>query len=155
MADLIYEELNLSDYTMYRKKILSLFIDTFLSNFTMDRKEAVLIGSERIELLEKYISNGTALVIGCIDDDELIGVVWAYEHIFFGESRMHVNFLAVDDKFRNQGVGKGLLLVVEERARKSGLTSIDLFVSEMNDAGLKFYSNNEFKTERRYLRKKL
>ena len=83
----------------------------------------------------------------------MIGFIWLYLHEYFGEKRLHVNEVAVDEKYRGKGIGKTLISEAEKKASELDIETIDLFVSEINIGALNLYNRFGFQTERRYMKK--
>lgn len=50
-----------------------------------------------------------------------------------------INYLAVDPRFRYQGIGRRLMEAVEEKLRRLGCPKINLQVRRSNDAVIAFY----------------
>ena len=150
-----YKELHIEEFKSFQPKIFELITDTYVMSFRISIKEAQAICFDKTSSLENYIDNGSAVVIGCVEENNLLGIIWVYVHEFFGEKRLHVNQIAVDKKQRGKGIGKNLIYEAEKKAVYLGITTIDLFVSEVNEKALNLYDSLGFETERRYMRKVL
>lgn len=124
-------------------------------NFAISACESKKIAFDKTENLEKYLVDESAILIGCIDDGNLIAFAWLYVHNNFGEKRVHINQIAVNSSFKGKGIGKKLMLEIEKEATKVAADAIDLFVMESNCAAMKLYEGLNFKTEKRYMIKKL
>jgi ribosomal protein S18 acetylase RimI-like enzyme len=105
--------------------------------------------------LGSYIKQGNATVLGAFENESLVGFLWLYKHDFYGEPRVHINHIAVSKQFRGKGIGKRLIQEAESLAKYDGIGAIDLFVSEINVRAMNVYDAIGFKTERRYMSKKL
>lgn len=134
----------LSDF-YYSNMLLCSYLDGF------SYKDA----EQKIESLIEYVSNGSAMVFGVFDDENLIGFVWAYEHPFREETRMYVNEIHVDKAYRRRGVGKQLLSAVECKARERGYNAVYLHAEGNNDSSLRFYQSERYVIERVQFRKDL
>ena len=110
---------------------------------------------QKIEGLIEHISNGSAMVFGVFDNEDLIGYVWAYEHSFREEVRVYVNEIHVDEAYRNRGIGKQLLSAVESMARERGYKALYIHAEGDNDGAIRLYQNEGYEIERVQLRKKL
>lgn len=139
----------------YEKKILELLIDSYLINFDLTIEESIKISNEKLSSIKEYIKEEKATLLIAIDERELKGIIWLHKHQVFEESRMHVNQIIIDYKYRGKGIAKKLINEAEKLALKEGLKAIDLFVTESNVRALEMYKNLGFETERRYLKKKL
>lgn len=71
----------------------------------------------------------------------------------FGNARRfyHVQEIAVDVKYRRQGVAKELLEFMIADAKKRNLGKIELDVWEFNDSAIEFYQAAGFRQTRRWL----
>lgn len=71
----------------------------------------------------------------------------------FGNARRfyHVQEIAVDVKYRRQGVAKELLEFMISDAKKRNLGKIELDVWEFNDSAIEFYQAAGFRQTRRWL----
>lgn len=71
----------------------------------------------------------------------------------YGKARSfyHVQEIAVDAKFRRQGVAKELLEFMIADAKKRKLDKIELDVWEFNDSAIKFYEKVGFSQTRRWM----
>ena len=78
--------------------------------------------------------------------------MWAYERIVENEKRMHVTQFIVNGKYRGKGVGKKLLLFLEEETKKREICAIDLLATESNTKAINFYKNNDFKIQRVFMK---
>lgn len=147
--------LSLSDYQKYKIEIIKMMEEIYASNFAISVPDSKKIASEKVENLEKYLDDGSAILIGCIKDGNLIAFAWLYVHKHFGEKRVHINQIAVSSSFQGNGIGKKLMLEVEKEATRIAADALDLFVMESNDVAMKLYDGLNFETEKRYMIKKL
>lgn len=109
----------------------------------------------KIESLIEHVSNGSAVVYGVFDREDLIGYVWAYEHPFREEVRMYISEIHVDERYRGRGVGKQLLAAVENMARNRGYHALYIHAEGNNDGAIRLYQNEGYVIERVQLRKAL
>ncbi|MBN1859078.1 GNAT family N-acetyltransferase [Candidatus Bipolaricaulota bacterium] len=58
----------------------------------------------------------------------------------------YVEFLAVDEARRGQGIGSNLIRAMEERARSSGSTHFAIDVARRNETARRLYERHGFKT---------
>lgn len=143
------------DYIKFRNEITKLIADTYSNNFEIDFYELNRVSIEKTEKLGEFIKDGSAILIGCINDNCLIAFAWLYLHGFFDEKRVHVNQIAVHPSFRGKGIGKRLMLEVEKEAIRIDADTIDLYVMEKNKAAKNLYDSLNFQTEKLYMTKKL
>ena len=110
---------------------------------------------QKIEGMIEHVSNGSAMVLGMFDNENLIGFVWAYEHSYREEVRMYVSEIHVDESFRNKGIGKLLLGTIESLAKERGYHALYLHAEGNNENVIRLYKNNGYVIERVQLRKEL
>lgn len=134
----------LSDFYYSNMKLCS-YLDSF------SYKDAEL----KIESLIEHVSDGSAIVFGVFDQENLIGFIWAYEHPFREEVRVYVSEIHVDEAFRNRGVGRQLLYAVECMARSRGYSALYIHAEGNNEGAIRLYKSEGFVTERVQLRKPL
>lgn len=121
----------------------------YLDSFTYKDAE------QKIEGLIEHVSNGSAMVYGVFDSEDLIGYVWAYEHQFRDEVRVYVNEIHVDKPYRGRGIGRQLLAAVEQLARERGYRALYIHAEGNNDGAIRLYESQGYATERVQLRKEL
>lgn len=148
-------QLLIRDYQKYKSEIMTMMKEIYSNNFNISSHELNKISNEKTKNLEKYIDDGSAILIGCINDNKLIAFAWLYVHEFFDEKRIHINQIAVNSSFNGKGIGKKLMIKIEEEAIRRGVDVIDLFVMESNEVAMKMYEGLSFETEKRYMIKKL
>lgn len=96
----------------------------------------------------KYIQDGSAIVIGAIEEEKLLGFIWAYKRIVNKERRLHINYFIVNKSNRKQGIGKRLINEIYKYAQKDEIKKIELMVTAQNESAVEFYKNQGFYTER-------
>ena len=121
----------------------------FMDNFTYKDAE------QKIDSLIEHVSNGSAIVYGVFDSENLIGYVWAYEHPFREEVRIYVNEIHVAEAYRNRGIGKQLLHAIENMAKERGYGALYIHAEGNNDGAIRLYQNEGYEIERIQLRKEL
>ena len=121
----------------------------FMDNFTYKDAE------QKIDSLIEHVSNGSAIVYGVFDSENLIGYVWAYEHPFREEVRLYVNEIHVEEAYRNKGIGKKLLHAIEDMVKERGYGALYIHAEGNNDGAIRLYQNEGYEIERIQLRKEL
>lgn len=102
-----------------------------------------------------YLNEGKAMVYGAVEDNDLIGFMWAYEYPFRQDkSRIYVSILYVDTHSRGQKIGSYLLSKIEDEAVKQGYGSVFLHTEGFNDGAIRFYNRMGYEAERIQLVKK-
>lgn len=122
---------------------------TYLDNFSYQDAEL------KIEGMIEHVSDGSAMVFGVFDNEELIGYVWAYQHQFREEMRVYVNEIHVAEPYRGRGIGKQLLSAVESMAKERGYGAIYIHAEGNNEGAINLYRSQGYEIERVQLRKGL
>lgn len=152
---MILKTLKYEDFICYKEKIKDFLVYSYQSNFDISQEYSVVLCNEKLTLLEDYVKTQQCILIGALEDENLIGFIWAYKHIYFSELRLHVNQIVIDRNYQGRGIGKNLLSEIEKVTYELGINAIDLFVSENNLEAKKLYEKSGYVTERRYLIKRL
>lgn len=147
--------LQYDDFVEHKNSILYLLIESFVSSFDISQEKCKDIAREKLDQLEVYMKNGSAILIGAIDNGALIGFLWSYKHDYYGQPRMHLNHSAVEKQYRGKGIGTRLDREAEGIAMLEGIEVLDLAVSESNTAARKMFESQGYTTERRYMSKRL
>ncbi len=85
--------------------------------------------------IRESASQGQAFVLVAKEEDELFG----YCIVYYVLDEAEIARIAVDEKYRGQGVGRMLLDAVTERCRDKGITRLLLDVRESNAGARAFY----------------
>ena len=110
---------------------------------------------QKFDELDNYLSQDKAIVYGAIEDNTLIGFVWAYEHPFRDDkSRIYVSILHIDAQNRSRKIGQYLLSKIEEEATSLGYGSVFLHIESFNDGAIRFYNKMGYVPERIQMVKK-
>lgn len=109
----------------------------------------------KIKSMIAQIADGSAIVYGCLDGDELLGYIWAYRISFRDEDRVYVSEVHVSEKCRGQGMGHLLLAAVEAEAREMGVPALYIHAEADNAGAIRLYEREGYRMERVQLRKPL
>lgn len=146
--------LNREQCLKYKERLTSFYYLNIKSCSFMDGFSYEDAG-QKIDGLIEHVSNGSAMVYGVFDYENLIGYAWAYKHAFREEVRMYVNEIHVVEAYRNKGIGKQLLHAVENMAKERGYGALYIHAEGDNDGAIRLYQNEEYVIERVQLRKAL
>ena len=129
-----------------RKELEEIMEQSAQVNFSLaDVKEYSV---SRFQALILYFEQGKAQVYLAIYHGKIAGYLWFFEK---DKNRIHINEIAVHEKFRGKGIGKKLLKEVIVNARVTGHSNIELFCMESNSSARNFYDKNGFMTEKRLM----
>lgn len=120
---------------------------TFMDHFTSEDAH------KKIRDFIEHLKDHTAISYGAFEEDRLCGFIWAYPHQFREEKRMYVNEIRVKEEYRNQGIGKELLRLVEDKAKDLGLGAVYLHAEAGNKDVRRLYEACGYMKERIQLRK--
>lgn len=147
------KNLSVQDFFFYKEDIYILLVENYRINLPKLHNINKL-ADERINKLESFLNDGSALVIGFIPNNELKGFVWAYRTQIEDKTLMHITEFAVSSDYQRKGVGHSLFQFLEREARAEfGGTGFELVVSTCNEGAVSFYRNLGFKIERYVMRK--
>ncbi len=107
-------------------------------------------------------NNGYGVAVACLENQVVGFVAWSTSSVFvLDKVRFHIESLVTDEKYRGYGVGKKLMLFVEDIARKFSPAIIDLTsgLRRAKDGSHEFYKNlgyhNDGHMAKLYLRKEV
>ena len=148
------EALTVETVDKYRKEIAQFYFKNVsscscLGHYTFNE------AYEKIGDLISHLRDNTAIGYGLFEKDEICGYVWAYPHQFREEKRIYVNEIRIREDCREQGYGKELLRLVENKARDMGFPSVYLHVEADNPDAISIYRSCGYSEERIQLRKAL
>lgn len=79
---------------------------------------------------------------GAFIDDELVGVIIVDPRKW--NNSLFIAEIEVSDKYRNEGIGKDLVRVVEEKALERGFRAIGVETQNTNVPAIRFFQSMEF-----------
>ena len=107
-------------------------------------------------------SSGYGVVISCLNERIIGWIAWSKSLLLVSEAaRFRIEGLVVDEEYRGQGIGKKLMLYVEEVAGANGKTIIELTsgLRRSQDRSHEFYKSlgyrNDGSKAKLYLRKEI
>ena len=113
-------------------------------------------GTEIRDVAERFIQKENKDIIVAIRDDEICGMLCVEvvnkPESPYSKARSYYNVVevAVDEKYRQQGVGRELFEFIKTDAARRGLDKIELDVWEFNESAIEFYKAVGFKETRRW-----
>ena len=148
------EKLTVETVEKYRKEIARFYFENVsacscLGHYTFNE------AYEKIGDFISHLSDNTAIGYGLFEKDEICGYVWEYPHQFLEEKRIYVNEIRIREDCREQGYGKELLRLVENKARDMGFPSVYLHVEADNPDAISIYRSCGYSEERIQFRKAL
>lgn len=142
-------------FERYVPCIRELLIEVFTVNHIAEGKTAFSLATERTTALKRYLTDGSALLIGAFEGERFAGFAWFYLYEFCGTPRLHLTEIAVIPAFRSQGIAKKMICRAEEIAVQRGIGEIDLYTAPDNKAALRLYQVLGFTMTRVHLVKQL
>ena len=149
-----FEELNAETVRKYRQEIAQFYYGNMqtcscLEHYSFDQ------AYEKIGDLIDHLSTNTCIAYGAFEGSEIIGYIWAYPHSFREEKRMYISECTVKEGYRNNGIGKAMISLVEQRAKESGFPAIYLHAEAGSMDAVRFYESAGYKKERIQFRKEI
>lgn len=134
----------------YREELIELMEYSQQINYRSPngRKEAMAA----YEKLISYYEQGKTNVWLAIEDSNLAG----YAQFFQKENgRVHLNEIAVGEKYQDNGIGTRLIMAVENSAKELNAEFVELFCNEGNLKAKALYDKNHYVIERCQMFKKI
>lgn len=94
--------------------------------------------------LECIVGNKDCIMLVARDGEKIVGVATLYMFTKIGKRVAHVEDVVVDDAYRGQGLGEGLMRALIEAARSEGLHSVHLTSRPARVAANKLYQKLGF-----------
>ena len=142
-----FEELDAESVRHYRNEIAQFYFGNMqtcscLEHYTFDQ------AYKKIGDLIDYLNTKSCVAYGAFNEDEIVGYIWAYPHPFREERRVYINEISVKEEYRNQGIGKNLIKLIEKRAEEFGFSSLYLHAEAGSEDAVRFYESLGYKMER-------
>ena len=138
----------LSDEAVQNKHgLCSLLFNNYRINFPETVFDLRYV-EEKIQGMIQYLQEEKAIVFGAFDDSQLIGFVWGFERHFFNEKRFHLNELIVAEEHRGRKIGRQLVGMFIDAAKRRNIQVVDLFCMVDNANAIRFYQKMDFEIER-------
>jgi ribosomal protein S18 acetylase RimI-like enzyme len=93
------------------------------------------------EPMKLFLNRNPGLSLVARDGDELIGAILCSHD----GRRGYLHHLAVDKRYRRQGIGSGLVRRCLAALAKEGIIKCNIYFLEENEAGMAFWERNGFK----------
>ncbi len=146
--------LDVRDIERYRARFIYYIFDSFKNTLYMDTY-TIKDAEDKYGDLLLHASHKKAIVCGAIEDNELIGFIWAYKYPFRDDhSRLYISILHIDEEYRSMNIGSQLLFEIEAYARQEKIHAIYLHAEAFNTGALRFYQRNGYEFERIQMVKK-
>ncbi len=145
------EEKDLDEINELRKQVNDIHVegrpDVFKAGFGTEIRDFVkiIMNGENSDIIVAE-RNGIICGMACVDYVNKPESPYSKARSFY-----HVQEIAVDEKYRRQGVAKELLEFMIEEAKKRKLGKIELEVWEFNDSAIEFYQAVGFRPTRRWM----
>lgn len=141
-----------NDLSNYSESIRNLLEENYKINFSNHSGFTKYVETNLIDM-HNYIIDGSAFVFGIINENNVIGFLWAYKRIFLNENRFHINHIIINSEYRNIGLGTLLIDCIENLAVEENIKIIELIASSDNTNTINFYKTNGFEIKRYQLEK--
>ena len=115
-----------------------------------DRGEAWCKASWREHFRQLLRSEQSVIVVGLCEEQPvgmIVAQVSARPPIYIKDHMLTIDTTVVDPRFRRKGLFKGMLAVLEERARMAGIQVIHLQVHHLNVEAARSYDRSGFSPE--------
>jgi len=123
--------------------------DNITQNYPSNQAE------EYVKKIPRYIDDGSAIVTGAFANGNLVGFSWGYELTIFGERRVHIDMIGVDQDSRKRGIAKKLIELQIDETRKRGIRIIEAMITRDNENSYNWFRSMGFNDERIKVRRDL
>lgn len=147
-----FESLNIDLLKQYKKTIIEYIKEVLYTNGLDSSLEEI---NRIYNNMCKFSQEGSAIIIGALEDNKLMGVIWAYEIEKNREKRIHITQFIINHSVRGKGIGQKLIEIIYDIAKQRGIKYIELMATYRNKKTMKFYEKQEFDIERVQLCKKI
>ena len=151
MDNINYRFLNETDIIKYQMEIEQLM--NMILNENITQRFPDNLSKKYVSQLPKFISDGSALIVGAFDGENIIGFQWCYYIQVFNEKRIHSNFIGVNSNYQNCGIAHHMLKLIEEKAKEKGVYIIEAMVTLNNTNSFNYHKNQGFIVERCKMKK--
>ena len=132
--------------------------DELLTKFILDEKQYDDSIDSSIEInnyFNNYINDEDKILLGYLDNNNLVGYIYAYETVSNNIKGLFIDGLYVDVDYRNKGIAKELINEVLLEAEKRDAKFIDIKVMSKNEIAKNLYNNLDFNEFKVMMRKDL
>lgn len=135
------KKLNNDDINQYSVSLIKCITQLISHNEDIKKIENNVI--KIYDNMLKYTQDETAIILGALNDNTLLGFIWAYKT---NNVTAHINYFCVDSNNRNCGIGTLLLKEIEEEIIKNftEIGQIELLVYRTNKSAINFYEKNGY-----------
>lgn len=141
-----YKILSSSDVKVHGESLACLMNIVLEDNIT--QKYPADQAEKYVNKIPGYIEDESAIVVGAIDAEVLIGFSWAYELCIFGERRVHVDMIGIDPRYRKKGVARKLVELQIEETKKRGIHIMEAMTTKANKNAYNWFHSMGFNDER-------
>jgi ribosomal protein S18 acetylase RimI-like enzyme len=139
-------QMNKHEVIYYEKELTELLCIVLTENII---QEVLFEHAQKYYMdLRRFSEDGSAVIIGAFEGEELIGFHWGYEVNIFNERRMHSYLNAIKKEYRGQKIGSKFFRKLEEITREYGISIIEAMVTYSNQNAVKYHFSNGFEIER-------
>ena len=111
-----FDELNAETTVAYRNEIAQFYYENMKTQSSFE-SYSFNQAYEKIGDLIDHLNTKTCIAYGAFEGSEIIGYIWAYPHIFREEARMYISECSVKEGYRDRGIGKAMIALVEKKTK--------------------------------------
>lgn len=149
--NLLIKRADIAFIKKYKNQIFDLLKCSIKVNLT-DINNLDIFIKNRLLLMEKSLTENTAIIYFAEKENILIGFAWSYLKDKLAKE-VHITDVVVNDKFQNYKIGTFLLNKTENYCKEKNYKSITLMVSSDNLVALHLYEKLGYIEQRKLLRK--
>lgn len=135
-------------HTKYEDIIVELIANNIKNNLP-EITNVEEMAHEKTRKLGQFLEDGSAICYGCIQEQKLKGIIWAYKIQASNGYHLHITEFGVLPSSQGRGIGRNLFSMLENSVKdKDEFLGFELLVSRNNTGAVRFYENLGFDVRR-------
>lgn len=147
------KQLEMKEIISFEKELKELLILVLRDNGSAT--EIRELSADYYKNMLKFSEDGSAIILGAIIDQKLVGFLWGYEIRFLQEKRIHVSFISIYPENQGKRVGTELLNAIRCIAEEREINAIEVLCAKENETAFHYYMKNGFEIDRYKMVKKV
>lgn len=145
-----------TDYAHWMPRLRTSYIHDKIRANGYTLEEATDVADEGLQRLLPHglQTKGHLFFVG-EEDDQAVGYAWIHLHSIGGELQAFIYDIIISDEFQGRGLGRGLMMGLENEARKKGASRMALHVFGFNDRAIRLYQSLGYLTTDLSMEKRL
>ena len=138
----------------FNDNIFSLYVEGYYLHYNARKDKYTNRDLDNLKQLFLSTLESTELVYAIDDNNNVLGYL-LFQYKVKVSKVLYIEEIIVNQKFRNNGVGKALILKVEDIAKQNNCDSLELCCWNFNHNAFEFYKHLNFSEQRTIFEKKI